>query len=299
MPAQKTPTHFLNKLILLLYYLCIVQFKYSSSTNTYQRKKRRFNLRFVLGLLPVLIYFEILINNVELQFSSNLTFFLETGLALYIYLAAILVFTIIISNRINEHRYVLLFNLLDKFYKNLDFQDQKHWKESFAQKLIFVEIVYRFIVMVYRNFSHSVAQKSLVNALSHCFVYYMSVIVIVSEGTFLFTGLAIGKYFSHLNKKLYSSCYEKQIRLIMRQHQNLYDLALLFNKTYSVVLLMLNGFYFVTILLRIMFVYCNMQVQKDLFVNVEIVGICFSLLKLTWLITISDDCAAKVIFMFN
>ena len=130
--------------------------------------------------------------------------------------------------------------------------------------------------------------------LSYGVIFYFTIVIIVYEARFLFSGLVIAKYFRALNKRMYCCCNEKEINVVMKQHHNLHELTRLFNKTFSVFLLSYNGFYFVTLLLRIMSLYCNIRVNKESSANVEIIGLCFSALKLGWIITVSNDCTFEV-----
>ena len=162
-----------------------------------------------------------------------------------------------------------------------------------------MEIVYRFLVIVYKTFIEHPHIRSnptvfILNVLSYSVVFYFAIVIIVYEGIFLFSGLVVAKYFRALNKRMYCCCNEKEINAVMKQHHNLHELTRLFNKTFSVFLLSYNGFYFVTLLLRIMSLYCNIRVNKESSANVEIVGLCFSALKLGWIITVSNDCTFEV-----
>ena len=193
-----------------------------------------------------------------------------------------------------------LLNRLNEFHFGLEhFQKRKNWKESVAEVIVVVEIMFSILMPLYSFFLHYspklTAKILLVSGFSHGVVFYFSAIIMLTEGRFLFGELALTKYFDYLNKRFCCYSCEKELEVIMQKHHILQELTKLFNKTFSLTILLLIGFYFVTLLVRVMSLYCSVFVNnRNLLGDVEIFGICINTLKLGWMIIISNDCTCAV-----
>jgi hypothetical protein len=290
-------TFFLHKIIILLGYTGVSPLKFNSLSNQFEKCPNWIaTTKFVCSCFLTILYFAHL--NHVFNSATSIMFVFNISGWIYIYMTLALLSSIIILNKKHQNVIMNTLNELEKFQSAMaHFPYKRPLKETVIISAMFVETIYQLMAAFVHIFYqyHAIRNGSTNNLyfqISFMFVLgYFSVVKILSEGTLLLSYLIITQYCDHFSKS-----FHVNDRRAFTKYQSLLELARKVNKIFSVLFLLYIAFYFLSILMWAMSIYCAIHDDKgNILNNVEIVGLVFAFWKLIVIIVIPSETMKKVV----
>jgi hypothetical protein len=177
-----------------------------------------------------------------------------------------------------------------------NFEYKRPLKETVIISTVFVETIYHlmaaFVHIFYKFYSIRNGTNNLYFQISFMFVFeYFILVKILSEGTLLLSYLVITQYSDHFSK----SSHVNDNRVFIK-YESLLEVARKLNKIFSVLFLQYIAFYFLSILMSVISLYCSIHDNKGKILNnIEVVGLVFAFWKLIVIIIIPSETMKKVV----
>jgi hypothetical protein len=122
-------------------------------------------------------------------------------------------------------------------------------------------------------------------------VDYFSIIIILFEGRLILFYLVIKEYSHYFHKN-----WDKNCERTFTEYQCLLEIVANVNKICSPLFLWYIGFYFVSLLLGVIMIYCGFHDRQGVVINdIEILALIFIVFKFIIIIVVPTDAMRKVV----
>jgi hypothetical protein len=288
MAAQANNVTFcLNKLIIFTSYVGALSLKFNPLTNRFEKcTKWTRNTKFMIIFLLNILYFAYV--TYSLNFGWSNMFILDISVLTYTYVTIVLAFSVTIVDKKYERITIGTLNNLLRF-------------QNFTCKRSLIEIA--VLIMLFGEiFCHlaSIAGYTLYQIVStdrsneklslQLLGNYFSIIIILFEGRLTLFYLVIKQYCRYFYKN-----WDKDCEQTFTEYQCLLEIAANVNKIFSPLFLWYIGFYFVSVLLGVIMIYCSFHDQQGLVINnIQIFALILVVVKFVAIIIVPTDAMRKV-----
>jgi hypothetical protein len=288
MAAQANNVTFcLNKLIIFTSYVGALSLKFNPLTNRFEKyTKWTRNTKFMIIFLLNILYFVYV--TYSLNFGWSNMFILDISVLTYTYVTIVLAFSVTIVDKKYERITIGTLNNLLRFQ---NFTCKRSLIEIAVLIMLFGEIFcYLASIAGYTLYQIVSTDRSNEKLSLQLLGNYFSIIIILFEGRLTLFYLVIKQYCRYFYKN-----WDKDCEQTFTEYQCLLEIAANVNKIFSPLFLWYIGFYFVSVLLGVIMIYCSFHDQQGLVINnIQIFALILVVVKFVAIIIVPTDAMRKV-----
>jgi hypothetical protein len=288
MAAQANNVTFcLNKLIIFTSYVGALSLKFNPLTNRFEKcTKWTRNTKFLIIFLLNILYFVYV--TYSLNFGWSNMFILDISVLTYTYVTIVLAFSVTIVDKKYERITIATLNSLLRFQ---NFTCKRSLVEIAVLIMLFSEILcYLASIAGYTVYQIVSTDRSNEKLSLQLLGNYFSIIIILFEGRLTLFYLVIKQYCRYFYKN-----WDKDCEQTFTEYQCLLEIAANVNKIFSPLFLWYIGFYFVSVLLGVIMIYCSFHDQQGLVINnIQIFALILVVVKFVAIIIVPTDAMRKV-----
>jgi hypothetical protein len=294
MAAQVSSVTFcLNKLIIFTSYLGVLSLKFNPLTNRFEKcSKWTGNTKFAIIFPLNILYFVCVTYSANSRWSNM--FILDICALTYSYVMIVLAFSVIIVDKNYEK---ITIDTLNNLFRFQNFKCKRSLIEIAVFIIWFVETLCRLASIaghtVYQIIftDRSNPKNYYFNISVQLLISYFSIIIILFEGRLTLFYLVIKQYCSYFHKN-----WDRDCERTFSEYQCLLEIAANVNKIFSPLFLWYIGFYFVSLLLGVIMLYCSFHDQQGVVINnVQIFALILVVIKFVAIIIVPTDAMRKVV----
>lgn len=281
----------LRNLVIFTKYFGVHSLNYKSDSNVKEFVTSK-NLKISKMLwFIIVVTFNLYVSRLVTQTIPQNIFIIHIGYTIYLDLYLMILFSIVISDFIYEETMRDILNNLIKLQKLLQETD----KIKIRRLTIFIIIFTNFFIHILGVYAFSKQDEFTWDAILITFNFmYISFIENVTEYRFSLMFLILPVYFQHLCRK-FETCETKiKCNKIIKTHQELCWLARKINKTFSVPLLFIMGYYLSNIVISVIQNYCQIVFFNKPVNIFEMFQLAMIIVKLCSLIIVVNNCMVQV-----
>jgi hypothetical protein len=286
-------TFCLNKLIIFMSYVGVLSLKFNQLTNRFEKcSKWTGNTKFMIIFLLNIVYFVCVASSVNSRWSNM--FILDICVLTYSYVMIILAFSVTLVDKKYEKITIDTLNNLLRFQ---NFTCKTSLKEIAVLIICFGETLCR-LVSIAGHILYQIISTDRSNPKNYYFnisvqllIHYFAIIMILFEGRLTLFYIVIKQYCRYFHKNWVKNCERT-----FTEYQYLLEIAANVNKIFSPLFFWYIGFYFVSLLLGVILLYCGFHDQQGMVMtNVEIFALIHVAVKFVAIIVVPTDAMRKVV----
>jgi hypothetical protein len=224
----------------------------------------------------------------SLNFGWSNMFILDISVLTYTYVTIVLAFSVTIVDKKYERITIGTLNNLLRFQ---NFTCKRSLIEIAVLIMLFGEIFcYLASIAGYTLYQIVSTDRSNEKLSLQLLGNYFSIIIILFEGRLTLFYLVIKQYCRYFYKN-----WDKDCEQTFTEYQCLLEIAANVNKIFSPLFLWYIGFYFVSVLLGVIMIYCSFHDQQGLVINnIQIFALILVVVKFVAIIIVPTDAMRKV-----
>jgi hypothetical protein len=261
--------------------------KFNPLTNRFEKcTKWTRNTKFMIIFLLNILYFVYV--TYSLNFGWSNMFILDISVIMYTYVTIVLAFSVTIVDKKYEKITIATLNYLLRFQ---NFTCKRSLIEIAVLIMLFGEIFcYLASIAGYTLYQIVSTDRSNEKLSLQLLGNYFSIIIILFEGRLTLFYLVIKQYCRYFYKN-----WDKDCEQTFTEYQCLLEIAANVNKIFSPLFLWYIGFYFVSVLLGVIMIYCSFHDQQGLVINnIQIFALILVVVKFVAIIIVPTDAMRKV-----
>lgn len=290
---SKSVTIILQKLLTTSSYFCISFIKYNKTTNQYMKCSRCKLPKIFISLLSCFSCFIFMNHIINDQYEEKAVI-VKLGAWVYTRIETLLILCIICCNVKYEDVILSVINkLISLQYEIKNFKRKSYFHESAVLYFTYLNIVFNFsgiLAFVYewsQTAQHNIAYNITVIIVN---THVVSMIWLV-EARFILTYLMLTRYFQHLNS---NTSTKNDWKISFKLYEDLYKLSKDINLFFSVIILLLFAFNFLTMVVNLITIYYGLVAPGRIYIQYELLAFLTSFGKMLWIVQVSTQCKNEV-----